>query len=80
MLRVSDSAGRMSRLALAPRILLPSLPPYEVGAPEGVITDLPAGRQGSMAGLRAALSTLATRPRGRAAMTRGRGGALLPST
>ena len=40
MLRVSDSAGRMSRLALAPRILLPSLPPYEVGAPEGVITEL----------------------------------------
>ena len=40
MLRVSDSAGRMSRLALAPRILLPSLPPYEVGAPEGVISEL----------------------------------------
>jgi len=40
MLRVSDSAGRMSRLALAPRIVLPSLPPYEVGVPEGVITEL----------------------------------------
>jgi len=40
MLRVSDSAGRMSRLALAPCILLPSLPPYEVGAPEEVITEL----------------------------------------
>ena len=40
MLRVSDSAGRMSRLALSPGILLPSLPPYEVGAPKGVITEL----------------------------------------
>src|SRR4030042_646940 len=38
--RVSDSAGRMSLLALSPRILLPSLPPYEVGAPERVISEL----------------------------------------
>ena len=39
MRRVIDSAGRLTRLALSPRILLPSLPPYEVGAP-GVITEL----------------------------------------
>ena len=32
MRRVSDSAGRMSRLALSPCILWPSLPPYEVPA------------------------------------------------
>ena len=40
MRRVSDSAGPMSRLALTPRIVSPSLPPYEVGAPEGVISEL----------------------------------------
>ena len=34
MRRVSDSAGPMTRLALAPRIVLPSRPPYAVGAPE----------------------------------------------
>ena len=38
--RVWDSAGRMARLALSPRILLPSLPPYEVGVPKGVIAEL----------------------------------------
>jgi len=40
MRRVWDSAGRMTRLALSPCILLPSLPPYEVGVPQGVITEL----------------------------------------
>ena len=40
MHRVSDSAGRMTRLALSPCILWPSLPQYEVGAPEGVISEL----------------------------------------
>ena len=40
MRRVSDSAGPMSRLALSPRIVWPSLPPYEVGAPKRVITEL----------------------------------------
>jgi len=40
MLRVFDSAGPMSRLALSPRIVLPSLPDNEVGAPEWVITEL----------------------------------------
>jgi len=40
MRRVSDSAGPMSRLALAPRIVLPSLPQYEVGTPEWVISEL----------------------------------------
>jgi len=40
MRRVSDSAGPMSRLALTPRIVLPSLPPYEVGVPKRVISEL----------------------------------------
>ena len=40
MRRVSDSAGPMSRLALSPRIVLPSLPQYEVGTPEWVISEL----------------------------------------
>jgi len=40
MRRVFDSAGPMSRLALSPRIVLPSLPGDEVGAPDWVITEL----------------------------------------
>ena len=40
MHRVSDSAGPMMRLALAPHIVWASLPPYEVAAPEGVISEL----------------------------------------
>ncbi len=40
MRRVFDSAGPMSRLALAPRIVLPSLPGDEVGAPVRVISEL----------------------------------------
>jgi len=40
MPRVSDSAGPMTRLALTPRIVLPSLPPYEVGTPKQVIAEL----------------------------------------
>jgi hypothetical protein len=35
MLRVFDSAGPILRLALAPHIVLPSLPLNEVGVPEG---------------------------------------------
>jgi len=37
---VFDSAGPMTRLALAPPIVLPSLSHNEVGAPERVITEL----------------------------------------
>ena len=40
MRRVSDSAGPMARLALSPRIVLPSLPHNEVGTPEWVISEL----------------------------------------
>jgi len=40
MRRVSDSAGPMTRLAIAPRIVLPSRPPYAVGAPKRVISEL----------------------------------------
>ena len=40
MHRFSDSAGRVSRLAITPRILLPSLPFHEVGVPEEVISEL----------------------------------------
>jgi hypothetical protein len=35
MLRVFDSAGPITRLALSSRIVLPSLPVNEVGVPEG---------------------------------------------
>jgi len=35
MRRVFDSAGPMWRLALAPPVVLPSLPVNEVGVPEG---------------------------------------------
>ena len=35
MLRVFDSAGPITRLAIAPRIVLPSLPVNEVGVPKG---------------------------------------------
>ena len=40
MRRVSDSAGPMTRLAMAPPTVLPSRPQYAVGIPEGVITEL----------------------------------------
>ena len=40
MRRVIDSPVGLTRLALSPRILLPSLPFHEVGVPEGVITEL----------------------------------------
>ncbi len=40
MLGVFDSAGPMTRLALTPRIVLPSLPRNEVGTPVRVISEL----------------------------------------
>jgi len=39
MRRVSDSAGPMSRLAIPPCIVWPSLPGYEVGAPVRVFSE-----------------------------------------
>ena len=40
MHRVLDSAGPMTRLALTPPIVLPSLPGHEVGTPKRVISEL----------------------------------------